>query len=187
MWKRPCSPAALQSAKATMHTLKPATAIQTLLLAASPQRPHTHVGTRPLPEPPSSPRLGSIWLSSRIAKISFCRKAALSSKPSLASAAMSRPFSSSARGLTFGGAWSAGGPKGYMGGKLSWVSAEMGQPLEVCGGRRGSGLHAGLETHVTCAPDAARPVVSPPPWCSRTCQTCGTARGSAPPPPRGRP
>ena len=44
--------------------------------------------------------LGSIWESSLSAKMSFWRKAALSSKPSLASAASSRPWSSSARGLT---------------------------------------------------------------------------------------
>lgn len=43
---------------------------------------------------------GSSWEVSRLAKRSFCLKAALSSKPSLASAAMSLPSLVSARGLT---------------------------------------------------------------------------------------
>ncbi len=62
------------------------------------------------PNPPFSPlpHRGSIWLSSFMSKISFCRYAALSSKPSLASAAMSLPSALSASGFT----WSSEGGEG---------------------------------------------------------------------------
>ena len=45
-------------------------------------------------------RLGSSWLVSRLAKRSFCRKPALSSKPSFASAATNLPSAVSANGFT---------------------------------------------------------------------------------------
>ena len=64
--------------------------------------------TPPLILSPRTTHLESICESSFIAKISFWRNAALSSKPILASAAIRLPLSSSASGLTCVRGWGEG-------------------------------------------------------------------------------
>ena len=122
-------------------------------------------------------RLGSSWLSSRIANNSSCLKAALSSNPSLASAATSLP-PDKARGLTCAAGRAAAQPAGALG-----RSARRARGALTSRSRRGSHLNHGavlIKQNMWCSailpslPGSAL-ICSPPPWCSPSRRTGGTA------------